>query len=314
MAEFAFDTVNASEERASISADLAAAIDHHTAESSSSDDAPPREASPESDRAEPAESDDRSEPEYSRPDKPVPQTAAAKAAKAAQQSEPAAKEGSWADKNPNVFGRLPAEGQRYVRELERERKESAALKEHYEPVQKIFEPHADKIAKAGFTPAKLVEGWAKAETRLLDPRDRANIVAEVIHTYSVDPREVALALQEMPTRIAAAQQHQQQGAVRNVSAAIDTFAAAAGRDGRPLYPHFKELENSMTALAQTGIGAGKPHAERLKALYEAAIWASPKHRATAIAARQQQRNQAPRQQQPNGRELSLREQLEAAIS
>jgi hypothetical protein len=280
--------------------------------------APPAAAPPHSAEAdEPhheASSSDRDEPDRDEPERDSRRERGDTQSSDREPAKPSAREpASWADRNPEVFGRLPVEGQRYVRELERERKDNASLREHYEPVRKMFEPHADKIKAAGMTPSKLIEGWSKAETRLLDPRDKANLVAEVIHTYGVDLREVAHALQEVPTRLASVQQDQRQTAERHVSAEINTFSAAKGRDGRPLYPLFKELENSMAALAGTGIGAGLPHAERLTKLYEAAVWANPKHRQAAIATRA-------RAKQPNaGRRLnghgggSIRDELEMAM-
>lgn len=303
MTDFASDTLSASEQRESIAVDVAEAFEHHTGESSGDTGAaePPREASSNPDRSEPAESDARPEPL----EKPAPQRAA-KAVNAEKQSEPAGSSTSWADKNPEIFSRLPIESQRYIRELESERRDTAALKAEYAPVAKIFEPHKDKIKAAGTTPAKLIEGWSKAETRLLDRNDRANMVAEIMHAYGIDPRELVQSLQQLPGRVPAAQERQRAVATKDVANALDTFAAAKGRDGRPLYPHFKELEASMTTLAQSRVGQGKPHAQRLHELYEAALWASPKHRQAML----KQQQQAPR---PNGRrELSLRESIEMA--
>src|SRR5262249_32539735 len=114
--ESAFPELDRAENRAGISDALATAFEHHTGKSSSGDAGapkPPREVPSDPEQDEVAGSAARPKSDHAGPEKPAPQTV--KAGKAAPQTEPAAKDStsSWADKNSDIFGRLPVEGQRY---------------------------------------------------------------------------------------------------------------------------------------------------------------------------------------------------------
>jgi hypothetical protein len=307
-----------------ISGAIEAAISEHTGEVSSGDARaaePPSEAAPGHETAreahEPeisnrASSSEVSERPHRRPTIDGQDERQAEAAKPAKSTDPTT---SWADRNQDTFRRLPPDLQTHITKLENDVRDNAALKAEYEPVAAIFKPHADKIKAAGTTPAALIEGWSKAETRLLDRNDRGNMVAEIMHAYGISPHELGISLQQMPRRIAAAQQQHREGTVKSVATALDTFSAAKGQDGKPLYPHFQEFEAKMTELAQAGVGAGKPHPERLAALYEAALWASPKHRQAEIAARDRARatNIQPRTRPNERSDRTIRQELEAAM-
>jgi hypothetical protein len=121
-----------------------------------------------------------------------------------------------------------------------------------------------------------------------------------------------------------------------VMSEIDQFKSALDDKGSPLHPHFDELEEAMTHLAQSAVMARKP-VPQLKELYETAVWANPSTREATLAAREraQQAKAADEArakaaqarkagssvtgapgsgQAPTGRsrtDLSLREQLEA---
>jgi hypothetical protein len=130
----------------------------------------------------------------------------------------------------------------------------------------------------------------------------------------------------------------QTDAESRVMGEIDQFKSALDDKGNPLHPHFDELEDVMTQLAQSAATAKKP-IPPLKDLYETAVWANPSTREATLAARERaQQEKAAGEARakaaqarkagssvsgapgsghaPNGRsrtDLSLRDQLEAAF-
>ena len=73
------------------------------------------------------------------------------------------------------------------------------------------------------------------------------------------------------------------GAEQNVMSEIEKFKGAQDDKGNLLHPHFDELEEKMTSLAQAAIAARKP-VPSLKELYEDAVWANPSTREAKLAA------------------------------
>jgi hypothetical protein len=157
------------------------------------------------------------------------------------------------------------------------------------------------------------------------------------------PPAVAQQLQEIQARLDARDRISadetrrfQTGVEQRVMNEIDQFKSAQDDKGNPLYPHFDEVEESMTLLAQSALAAKKP-VPPLKELYETAVWANPSTREATLAAReraQQEKASAEARtkaaqarragssvtgapgpgQAPTGKnraDLSLREQLEA---
>jgi hypothetical protein len=128
----------------------------------------------------------------------------------------------------------------------------------------------------------------------------------------------------------------QTGAEARIMSQIEEFKSAQDDKGNPLHPHFDEVEEAMTLLAQSALAAKKP-LPPLKDLYETAVWANPSTREANLAARERAQQEkaasearakaaqarkagssvtgAPGSgQAPNGKartDLSLREQLEA---
>jgi hypothetical protein len=101
-------------------------------------------------------------------------------------------------------------------------------------------------------------------------------------------------------------------ASRRAQTEAETSVQGALDDFERAHPDFRELEESMTDFARAGRGVGKPHTERLKELYEAARWASPKHRATAIAERNRAMSKPVPQVQPRTAR-SIGDEIRAAM-
>jgi hypothetical protein len=319
--EFIFDTASTSEQRASIADDLAAAFKQHAGESSTSDASaaePPREAPSKPDH-ESAGSGERSDSDHAQPEKPAPQTAAAKAPKLAKDVQPqrteAADENAWSVRNKETFSRLPSDVQRHIQDLEKQTAGTAEFRREYDPVNKMFEPYREQMKNGGWTPAKLVKAWADVEHRLATG-DGAAVVAALIRGYKIDPASIIREHNAQSDPQYAANRARMDAA-RRAQTEAETSVQGALDDFAKTHPDFRDLEESMTAFARAGHGAGKPHAERLNELYDAARWASPKHRAAAIAERNKAMAKATPQVQPRtrggGKNASVREALETAM-
>jgi hypothetical protein len=131
-----------------------------------------------------------------------------KAAKAeADKTAKAALTGKWSAKDKETFAKLPAEGQDLIlrrhKEMEaaftRKTQEVAAQRKEYEPVDKLFEPWADKMKAAGFTKSSMIQAWANVEQRLMNPADAPNVIAGIIKGYRIDPGKILAALGFAPT-------------------------------------------------------------------------------------------------------------------
>lgn len=131
----------------------------------------------------------------------------------------------------------------------------------------------------------------------------------------------------------------QMGAEQRVMSDIENFKSAQDDKGQLLHPHFDELEDDMTSLAQAAMAARKP-VPSLQELYDKAVWANPSTREARLAADQKaQRDKVAQEarakaerakragssvtgapgsgQAPSAKvrpEQSLREQLEAAAA
>ena len=79
--------------------------------------------------------------------------------------------------------------------------------------------------------------------------------------------------QERDAQVRQQQQAAQQAQLARAGGAIQSFASEKGADGRLAHPHFGEVQDEMTRLAQADLAAGvQPD---LKSLYDRAIWANP---------------------------------------
>jgi hypothetical protein len=248
---------------------------------------------------------------------------------------------SLAAADKEKFATLPVEAQRMVAEVVKRQDAAftkktqaiAALKNEYEPVDKLFEPHRETMRAKGFSPRAIIEAWANVEQRLV-AGDGVNIIKGLVEGYKIDPRQLANALGLQPQARQTPPQQQlddlgnplppvqeqqpaqlppeliaelrslrerqdrmdneralqarltAQSAETKVMTEIEQFKSVTDGKGNLLHPHFEDVEDQMTALANAAI-ARKQTVPPLKDLYETAVWANPSTRATLIAADRQ---------------------------
>lgn len=104
------------------------------------------------------------------------------------------------------------------------------------------------------------------------------------------PPELTQQLQSLQERLDAQDRERadnarraQNGEVQRVMTDIEKFKGAQDDKGQLLHPHFDELEEEMTSLAQAAMAARKP-VPSLQDLYEKAVWANPSTREAKLAA------------------------------
>jgi hypothetical protein len=221
-------------------------------------------------------------------------------------------------------------------------KAHAKLREHYEPVDRMFAPWRDRMRAAGWTPRTLVEGWAGVEKRMM-AGEGAEVVAGLINHYKIDPNRLAQALGLPPGSFGQAQQVASAAVPREIAAlktAIDQRFAAEDRKrateaiayhqqaearaarevaqfrgakdakGNLRYPHFDNVEAAMTKRAVEAIRAGKP-VPSLRDLYDDAVFALPASAAARERAQQAARAKLASRQAPD---RSLGEEIMAAMA
>ena len=240
---------------------------------------------------------------------------------------------NWQTADKDVFKKLPAEAQKLVLERHkameadytRKTQAIAALKNEYEPVDKLFEPWREQMKQKGFTPRTLIEAWASAEKRLMT--EPVEVIKGLIGGYKVDPQKLiaALGIKSPPTSEGeASAPDPQQQLLENVRAMlaqeigpikqtvtgltdaqraaqeatkaagearmqndINQFKEAKDDKGNLSHPHFDEVEEHMTRLALAAKAAGQS-IPPLHDLYETAVWANPSTRDKLLTAREQQ--------------------------
>ena len=168
------------------------------------------------------------------------------------------------------------------------------------------------------------------------PSEKLEVLQKIVQDYAIGPPQQddegnyvepdprIAALEQQIAQMHAGQQHQQQAVMnQRVAAAqgqLQAFAEAKDDAGRLKFPHFGEVKDQMTVMAQADVAAGRPI--DLPSLYDRAVWASPSTRSKMMATNQQTAAQKARQAgvqvagggtgaRPAG-PMGLRETLEAA--
>jgi hypothetical protein len=193
----------------------------------------------------------------------------------------------------------------------------AAIERDFGPAVEMFVPHIEALRSRNMTPASLIQAWAGVEKSLVDHKasiDRggpdaggAQVVANIIRAYNVNPAEIAALLTnpqhqqapaqpqvppELMTRLQtlenAERERIQRGQLEKVDTVqrqIDTFANAKGDDGSLTHPFFAELEQDMMALARLDMAAGKT--PDLPDLYDRAVYANRETRTKLLSLNQE---------------------------
>lgn len=236
---------------------------------------------------------------------------------------------NWSAEDKAKFKTLPPDGQDFLlrrhsameADYTRKTQDIAAFRKDFEPVKQMFDPHKEDLARAGYTPATLVQAWYNVERELQAGRG-VGIVKSLVDGYKLDRQEVARALglvapsaapgvdsppapegtsaalpPELQARLSqydqfiAQQQRQQQEqqaatqreAQNRVMSTIDQFRGAKDASGNLSHPHFEEVEDHMTRLIIAARTSGSP-VPPLDEIYEQAVWANPSTRARALEA------------------------------
>lgn len=263
-------------------------------------------------------------------EKPVEEVTTEVAAPVVSTTEPPA---NWSAEDKAKFKGLPADGQEFLlrrhsameADYTRKTQDIAAFRKDFEPVKQMFDPHKDDLARAGYTPATLVQAWYNVERELQAGRG-VGIVKSLVDGYKLDRQEVAKALglvapsaapgveqppaatpetpvaaipPELQARLSQHEQfisqiqreRQEQAAATQreqesrVMSTIDQFRGAKDASGNLSHPHFAEVEDHMTRLIIAARTSGSP-VPALDELYDQAVWANPSTRAKALEATQ----------------------------
>ena len=240
---------------------------------------------------------------------------------------------NWKAEDKETFKKLPAEAQKVLKDIvgrqeadyTRKTQAIAALKNEYEPVDKLFDPYREQMKQKGFTPRTLIEAWANVEKRLMT--EPVEVIKGLIGGYKVDPQKLiaALGIKAAPgaegEQVAPDPQQQLLETVRNIMAQeiapirqtvsglteaqraaqeatkaagearvqndINQFKEAKDDKGNLSHPHFDEVEAHMARLAQLARAEGQS-IPALHDLYETAVWANTSTREKLLTAREQQ--------------------------
>lgn len=231
----------------------------------------------------------------------------------------------WSQGDKDRFKSAPTEWKQWLldrhRSMEgdysRKMNEVTALKREYEPIDKIFKPWSDQMKQAGVSPARLIEGWANVEQRLMAGQG-VDVLKGVIQSYRIDPMKLVQALglkiespkaadgseldprvleiinkQLEPVKQALTSREQaeqsaiiaaQHAELNRINSDIEKFKSATNEKGEPLHPHFADVEQDMIMLAQYARARGeKP---TLEALYDQALWANTSVRQRILSERE----------------------------
>lgn len=177
---------------------------------------------------------------------------------------------SFSPKDRADFAKLPAEGQRILKDMiarqdkDYSKKTAAAadLKREYEPVDQIFAPHREIMRQKGLTPGNLIQAWANVEQELAsgDINRQLNIVSGLIQNYRIDRAAVAKAL-----GLAAPAGGQQDGEQGAEGERADLHPAVAAAIQAAIGPISQKLEASERAARENAQRARQTQLEAKEA-------------------------------------------------
>ena len=239
----------------------------------------------------------------------------------------------WSQADKDLVAKLPVEHRQvvvdrykaieagYTPKLMR----AAELEKQFGAAEEIFKPYAEGLRQRNLTASDYVKAWASAELTFLQGMNDAQqgrqnqkgaqLVADLIRQYRVDPGDVATILQGQPlpqqngTAPPAAvlppevlqeinnlkqwrantEQTARQRAEASAQHQINTFAAEKDAQGNLLRPYFAELESEISRLAKLDADDGKPI--DLADLYDRSAYANRSTREKLLAAQEAQARQ-----------------------
>jgi hypothetical protein len=239
----------------------------------------------------------------------------------------------WSQADRDLVAKLPAEHRQPVIDrfkaieagFQPKLMRAAELEKQFGPTEEMFRPYNESLRQRGLTSSDLIRAWASAEQTFLrglqdiqqgrPNHQGAQLIANLIRQYRVDPGDVAAVLQgqlpaqqsgaapsagvippEVAQELAENRQwrtnfEQTKKAQREAVAQrqIDTFAAEKDAQGNLLRPYYAELEPEISRLAKLDADDGKPI--DLADLYDRAAYANRETRKKLLDAREAQARQ-----------------------
>lgn len=252
----------------------------------------------------------------------------------------------WAKADRELFAKQPKEAQDFLMRRHKEMEGDytrrvqglGALKDTYEPIDRMFEPWKEQLKKNNMTVGTLIAGWAGVEERLMKG-EGVPLLADVAKAYKIDPIQLATqvlatggvidpaktveeimrgvkagtaavitpadrtAEQERLDRIEADlhadRTEKYNNEIVRINKSVDDFRAAKAPNGDLLHPYFDEVMDTIVDIANLA-AAKKTGAKSLDQLYEEAIWQNTTVRQKFLAA----------QEAANGQKLTVAQQDE----
>lgn len=200
---------------------------------------------------------------------------------------------SLAPADAQYFSTLPVETQQYIARTMGPLEEQAARLAGYSQLEQMIAPRRQGWALNGMSPEMAINQlFALSDYAANDPTGfivqfaqarGINLEDVVFEPDPVDPQiaDLQQQVQELQGYIQQSNQSQQQQQFDNNRNQVIAFASQVDANGKPLYPYFEELGNSIVPYVQM-VRQSNPNMSveaTLKQAYESACWASPSIRA-----------------------------------
>ena len=210
----------------------------------------------------------------------------------------------WSAADKETFGKVPREAQQFLldRHAAMERDHTAKTTE-IAPLRKAASEWNGYLTELGTTPADAFKGLLRADRALrTGPREsREQALIALAKSYGIElegpgagqeksafEQEVERytgplqqRLDALSSTLTQRSQADEQRAVAENVAKIETFRDAKADDGSLLHPHFGEVIEEIKLLTQRDRAQGL--APDLESIYERAVWMNPSTRAKAVA-------------------------------
>ena len=189
---------------------------------------------------------------------------------------------SWKKEMWDHYGKLDPTLQDYIEQREGEfAKGVSTYKQEYEsvkPLQDAIEPLMPTLRQYNIQPAQWITNMGNAHHSLVfgNPQQKLQMFAKLAQDYGVplqalyDPNAQQQFLMQQATQPPAPQPDvrqlvQEQLTQVRAEQDLEQFKSATGADGKPLYPHYDAVRNTMAQLLESGV------AQDLKDAYPKAI-------------------------------------------
>jgi hypothetical protein len=236
----------------------------------------------------------------------------------------------WSQADKDLIAKLPAEHRKPVVDTYKRMEaawtpklmRAAELEKQFGGAEELFKPYAETLRQRNQTASDVVRAWASVERGFIEgmqdaqqgrPNQKgAQLIANLIRNYQVDPGAIAAILQgqlaqpangadraaaahtvtippelarrldELEARETQRAQEIQTNRETEAQRQIDHFAAEKDEQGNLKHPYFAELEPEIMRLARLDVAERKPI--DLADLYDKAAYANRETRAKLLSA------------------------------